>query len=100
MSQSPDPAARLRHLRDAIRHHEERYYVHNDPEISDEEFDQLLHELEQLEAEYPDLVTADSPTQRVAGRPSEGFPAVDHLVPMLSLDNAYNAEGLRAFDQR
>jgi DNA ligase (NAD+) len=91
---------RLEELRTQIRHHEERYYVHNDPEISDEEFDRLLHELERLEAEHPDLVTPDSPTQRVAGRPTEGFPTVEHLVPMLSLDNAYNEEELRAFDER
>src|SRR5436305_10386935 len=94
------PEQRLRELREAIRHHEERYYVHNEPEISDEEFDALLHELERLEAEHPDLVTADSPTQRVAGRPVEGFATVEHLVPMLSLDNAYNEEELRAFDDR
>jgi DNA ligase (NAD+) len=91
---------RLKELRDAIRHHEERYYVYNDPEISDEEFDRMLHELEQIEAEHPDLVTADSPTQRVAGRPVEGFESVEHRVPMLSLDNAYNEEELRAFDER
>jgi DNA ligase (NAD+) len=94
------PEDRLRELRDAIRHHEERYYIHNDPQISDEEFDRLLHELEQLEADHPDLVTADSPTQRVAGRPVEGFETVEHLVPMLSLDNAYNEQELRAFDER
>ena len=94
------PEQRLKQLREAIRHHEERYYIHNDPEISDEEFDQLLHELERLEAEHPDLVTADSPTQRVAGRPVEGFETVEHLVPMLSLDNAYNEDELRAFDER
>src|SRR5262245_2289772 len=97
---TPDPSARLIALRDAIRHHEERYYIHNDPEVSDEEFDALLHELERLEAEHPDLVTADSPTQRVAGRAIEGFATVEHLVPMLSLDNAYNHEELRAFDER
>src|SRR4051812_22228749 len=91
---------RLKELREAIRHHEERYYIHNDPQISDAEFDALLHTLEQLEAEHPDLVTPDSPTQRVAGRPIEGFEQVDHLVPMLSLDNAYNEEELRAFDER
>src|SRR6185503_15930676 len=95
-----DPEQRLKELRDAIRHHEERYYIHSDPEISDEQFDTLLHELERLEAEYPDLVTVDSPTQRVAGRPVEGFETVEHLVPMLSLDNAYNEEELRAFDER
>src|SRR5215472_8303330 len=96
----PDPTTRLQELRDAIRHHEERYYLHNAPEISDEEFDQLLHELERLEAEHPDLVTPDSPTQRVAGRPIEGFATVEHLVPMLSLDNAYAEDELRAFDER
>ena len=96
----PDPTVRLKELREAIRHHEERYYIHNDPEVSDEEFDRLLHELERLEAEHPDLVTPDSPTQRVAGRPIEGFQTVEHLVPMLSLDNAYNEDELRAFDER
>jgi DNA ligase (NAD+) len=94
------PEDQIEALRDAIRHHEERYYVHNDPEISDEEFDRLLHELERLEAAHPDLVTTDSPTQRVAGRAVEGFAAVEHLVPMLSLDNAYTEEELRAFDER
>ena len=97
---STSPEHRIRELRDAIRHHEERYYVLNDPEISDEEFDRLLHELEALEGEYPDLVTPDSPTQRVAGRPAVGFATVEHLAPMLSLDNAYNEEELRAFDER
>jgi DNA ligase (NAD+) len=99
MSAKP-PEQRLSELRDAIRHHEERYYIHNDPEIADEEFDRLLHELEQLEADFPDLVTIDSPTQRVAGRPIEGFATVEHLMPMLSLDNAYNEDELRAFDER
>src|SRR5438874_18591 len=97
MSQADE---RLRQLREQIRHHEERYYIHNAPEISDDEFDRLLHELEQLEAEYPDLVTPDSPTQRVAGRPVEGFETVEHIAPMLSLDNAYNDEELIAFDER
>ena len=94
------PEERIDELRDAIRHHEERYYIHDAPEITDEDFDRLLHELEQLEADFPDLVTADSPTQRVAGRPVEGFQTVEHLVPMLSLDNAYNEDELRAFDER
>jgi DNA ligase (NAD+) len=93
-------ADRVRELRDAIRHHEERYYIHNAPEISDEEFDRLLHELERLEADHPEVVTPDSPTQRVAGRPAEGFATVEHVVPMLSLDNAYTDEELRAFDER
>jgi DNA ligase (NAD+) len=101
MSTHPsDITARLQSLREAIRRHEERYYVHNDPEIADEEFDRLLHELEKLEADHPDLVTSDSPTQRVAGRPVEGFETVEHRTPMLSLDNAYSDEELRAFDER
>jgi DNA ligase (NAD+) len=95
-----DVLKRVGELRDAIRHHEERYYIHNDPEISDEEFDRLLHELERLEAEHPDLVTPDSPTQRVGGRAVEGFATVVHREPMLSLDNAYNELELRAFDER
>src|SRR5579859_3413630 len=95
-----DPVQRLEELRSEIRRHEELYYVRNAPEVSDEQFDTLLHELERLESEYPDLVTPDSPTQRVAGRPVEGFETVEHLVPMLSLDNVYNDEELRAFDER
>jgi DNA ligase (NAD+) len=95
-----DPLTRISQLRKDIRYHEERYYIHNAPDISDEEFDRLLHELERLEGENPDLVTPDSPTQRVAGRPTEGFPTVEHLAPMLSLDNAYDEDELRAFDER
>jgi DNA ligase (NAD+) len=95
-----DPLTRINQLRSEIRHHEERYYLHNDPEISDDEFDHLLHELEQLETANPDLVSPDSPTQRVAGRPSETFPTVEHIAPMLSLDNAYDEADLRAFDER
>jgi DNA ligase (NAD+) len=93
-------AARISELRAAIRHHEEQYYVHAAPEISDEAFDRQLHELEALEAEHPELVTPDSPTQRVGGRVAEGFATVEHKVPMLSLDNAYTEEELRAFDER
>jgi DNA ligase (NAD+) len=95
-----DPLTRIHQLRNEIRYHEERYYIHNAPDISDEAFDRLVHELERLEAENPDLVTPDSPTQRVAGRPTEGFPTVEHIAPMLSLDNAYNEQELRAFDER
>jgi DNA ligase (NAD+) len=95
-----NPEERIRELREEIRHHEERYYLANAPEISDEHFDRLLHELERLEQEHPDLVTTDSPTQRVAGRPIEGFQTVEHLMPMLSLDNAYNDDELKAFDER
>jgi DNA ligase (NAD+) len=95
-----DPLQRITELRAQIRHHENRYYVLSEPEISDAQFDALLHELEHLEAAHPDLVTPDSPTQRVAGRPTEGFATVEHLEPMLSLDNAYNEAELRAFDER
>jgi DNA ligase (NAD+) len=95
-----DPQSRINQLRDEIRRHEELYYVHSTPEISDAEFDRLVHELEQLEEDHPDLVTPDSPTQRVAGRPTQGFPTVEHLTQMLSLDNAYDEDDLRAFDER
>lgn len=94
------PADRIRQLRDEIRRHEELYFVHDAPEITDAEFDALMRELQRLEAEHPDLVTPDSPTQRVAGRPVEGFPTVEHLAPMLSLDNAFDESELRAFDER
>src|SRR5215471_1575306 len=96
----PRPLERIFELRQLIRHHEEQYYINNAPEVSDEEFDKLLHELEELEADNPDLVTVDSPTQRVGGRLVEGFVNVLHKVPMLSLDNAYTEEELRAFDER
>ena len=95
-----DPLEQIQQLRQKIRHHEEQYYVHSSPEISDAEFDALVHELEALEARHPDLVSPDSPTQRVAGRPTESFPTVEHLAPMLSLDNAYSEDELRAFDER
>jgi DNA ligase (NAD+) len=94
------PAERIRHLRSEIRRHEELYYVQAAPEISDADFDALMHELEALETEHPELLTPDSPTQRVGGRLAEGFAQVEHLQPMLSLDNAYNEEELRAFDER
>src|SRR5580765_2317424 len=94
------PLDRIQELRTLIRHHEEQYYLHSAPEIADAEFDALLHELEHLEADNPDLVTVDSPTQRVGGRLVEGFATVEHKAPMLSLDNAYNEDELRAFDER
>ena len=95
-----NPAERIEELRRLIRHHEERYYILASPEIADAEFDALMGELERLEAEHPDLVTTDSPTQRVGGRVAAGFEQVDHVEPMLSLDNAYSEEELRAFDDR
>jgi DNA ligase (NAD+) len=93
-------AERIGRLRLEIRRHEELYYVHAAPEIADAEFDALMRELAALEAAHPDLVTPDSPTQRVGGRPAEGFLAVRHIAPMLSLDNAYDEADLRAFDER
>lgn len=94
------PAERIEELREQIRHHEERYYVLAAPEISDTEFDALMRELIELEQAHPDLITPDSPTQRVGGRPVEGFETVGHAEPLLSLDNAYNEDELRAFDER
>ena len=87
-------------LRDEIRRHEELYYVSNAPEISDREYDQLMENLQKLEEVNPELITFDSPTQRVGGRPAEGFPEVVHTRPMMSLDNSYNIDELRAFDER
>ncbi len=93
-------AEQIELLRDRIRYHEERYYVLDDPEISDAEFDALMRRLDELEAIHLDLITPDSPTQRVAGRPVEGFESVEHASPMLSLDNAYSEDEMRAFDER
>ena len=90
----------LEKLRDEIRRHDELYYVEAAPEISDREYDELLEKLQKLEAAHPELITPDSPTQRVGGRPAEGFPEVVHTRPMMSLDNSYNIEELRAFDER
>ncbi len=90
----------IERLREEIRRHEELYYVKDAPEISDAEYDELLQKLTKLEEKQPHLITADSPTQRVGGRPAEGFPEVVHRRPMLSLENSYNIDELRAFDQR
>jgi DNA ligase (NAD+) len=95
-----DVSAKIEKLRDEIRHHEHRYYVLDDPEISDAEYDRLVNELKALEAEHPELVTPDSPTQRVGGKPREGFVKVQHSSPMLSLDNAYNEQELRDWARR
>jgi DNA ligase (NAD+) len=93
-------AQKIEKLREEIRRHEELYYVLDNPEISDAEYDALLEKLQKLEQEHPDQITPDSPTQRVGGRPAEGFSEVVHRRPMLSLDNSYNIDELRAFDQR
>src|ERR1700739_4899801 len=91
---------KIESLREKIRHHEYRYYVLDDPEIRDAEFDRFMNELKELEAEHPDLIAADSPTQRVGGKPREGFVKVPHSSPMLSLDNTYNEEELRSWERR
>jgi DNA ligase (NAD+) len=93
-------ADRIADLRARIRYHEERYYLDDAPEVSDAEFDALMRELRDLEAAHPEHADADSPTMRVGGRPAEGFVTVQHLEPMLSLDNAYNTEDLREFHNR
>ena len=90
----------LETLRDEIRYHEHCYYVLDQPEISDAGFDKLMDKLKKLEAEHPELVTPDSPTQRVGGKPREGFVKVRHSSPMLSLDNTYSEEELRAWERR
>ena len=100
MSKQSSPAERIERLRDAIRRHNRLYYVEARPEISDRQFDDLPKELEQLEAEHPDLVTEDSPTQRVGGEPIEGFQTVAHAVPMMSIDNTYSRDELFAWFQR
>ena len=94
------PAQRAEELRKQLEHHEYRYYVLDEPEISDAEYDKLMRELEALEEAHPELRTADSPTQRVGGQPREGFVKMAHSSPMLSLDNALNEQELRDFDTR
>src|SRR3984957_14118298 len=91
---------RLEELRDVLRFHEYRYAIMNDPLIADFEYDTLYKELERIEAEHPDLVSPDSPTQRVAKGLTKDFPTVQHLVPMLSLENSYNAEDLLDWDRK
>jgi len=91
---------RIKKLREEIVYHEKKYYVDNDPQISDNEFDRLIGELQRLESLFPDLVTPDSPTQRVGEKPAEGFPTVEHSSPMLSMDNCYSVEELREFEDR
>jgi DNA ligase (NAD+) len=100
VSSTKDLEKKIEALREKIRHHEYLYYVLDQPEISDAEFDKLMQQLKALEAEHPELVTADSPTQRVGGKPREGFVKVPHSSPMLSLDNTYSEEELRAWERR
>ena len=100
MSAAKDLQRQIDALREKIRHHEHRYYVLDDPEISDAEFDRLVNELKALETQHPELITADSPTQRVGGKPREGFVKIPHSTPMMSLDNAYSEEELRDWERR
>jgi len=100
MSKKDNIQAKIEQLRETIRRHDRRYYVDNDPEISDFEYDTLLKELVALEQDHPELITPDSPTQRVAGEPIKGFGVVQHAVPMLSMDNTYSEEELLKFDER
>ncbi|HEY0829646.1 MAG TPA: NAD-dependent DNA ligase LigA [Candidatus Dormibacteraeota bacterium] len=95
-----DPAARVENLRDLIRQHEHAYYVLDQPEVSDSEYDALFLELRRIEADRPDLLTPDSPTQRVSGEASDQFAKVRHRSPMLSLQNAFDEAEIRAFDKR
>src|ERR1700741_1690666 len=95
-----DAEKKIETLREKIRHHEYQYFVLDTPEISDQDFDKLTKQLKDLEAEHPELITPDSPTQRVGGKPREGFVKVRHSSPMLSLDNTYSEEELRGWERR
>src|ERR1700691_40231 len=100
MAMQKDVSGRIEKLREMLRHHEYLYYVLDQPELSDAEYDALMRELRDLEARHPELLTPDSPTQRVGGKAREGFVKVAHSSPMLSLDNAPDESELREFDRR
>jgi len=100
MPKNKSPSQRIDALREQIRHHNYLYYVQDQPEIPDAEYDRLLRELEMLEAEHPDLITADSPTQRVGAEPLKAFKQVKHAVPMLSLSNAFDEQEVDDFNRR
>lgn len=97
LSQAKDEAEKLRAM---IRHYDYRYYVENKPEVSDQEYDTLIHRLVELEKQFPQLAVPDSPTQRVGGVPVKEFPSASHIVPMLSMDNTYSHNELMEFDKR
>src|SRR5215470_4064412 len=98
--QRADAAQRLAELREQIHHHDYLYYVEARPEVTDDEYDRLMRELTELETQFPELVTPDSPTQRVAGTPTDVFKPVQHRVAMLSLDNTTTPDQLREFEAR
>ena len=100
MATSREVARRARELRELIENHNYRYYVLDDPEIPDAQFDELMRELQQLESGHPELVDADSPTQRVGGQAAREFREVVHAVPMLSLDHAFSEQDIVDFDRR
>src|ERR1700734_779874 len=100
MARSLSSDQQIQELRDQLRHHEHLYYVEDSPELTDAQYDALMNTLKKLEAEHPELITPDSPSQRVGGKPKEGFAKVADSRPMLSLDNAYNEEELRAWAER
>jgi DNA ligase (NAD+) len=100
MATALTPDQEIQELRDQLRHHEYLYYVEDSPELTDAQYDALMNQLKKLEEKHPELVTADSPSQRVGGKPKDGFVKMPHSRPMLSLDNAYNEEELRAWGQR
>jgi DNA ligase (NAD+) len=100
MAVPPKVASRAAKLRATIEAHNHAYYVLDAPTVSDAEFDRLFRELEALERDYPELLTPDSPTQRVSGEPAAEFTAVTHRVPMLSLNNAFSDDEVEAFDRR
>src|ERR1041384_848845 len=95
-----DAKKRIEKLREELNRHNYLYHVQAMPQISDQEYDRMMQELAVLEAAHPELVTPDSPTQRVGGQPIEGFRTVDHVVPMMSIDNTYDEKEVRAFDER
>src|SRR5262245_57010953 len=95
-----DTESKIENLRNEIRRHEHLYYVLDAPESSDADFDLLMQELKRLESAHPELITPDSPSQRVGGKPREGFVKVAHSRPMLSLDNTFNEDDLRNWDRR
>ena len=94
------PQSELAKLREELNRHAYRYYVLDDPEITDAEYDRKFRKLQELEAKFPNLVTPDSPTQRVGAAPVEEFETVTHTIPMVSLDNAFDDGEVRDFDQR
>ena len=98
---NPDDAARrVAELHKELNYHNHRYYVMDDPVIGDDEYDRMFQELRQLEEQYPELVTPDSPTHRIGGEPAEGFVQVEHRHTMLSLGNAFDPESLEAWYRR